>query len=94
MILSYGDYLRDLMDSQFVDAGHDPLADIRAISGCECYNILHGIAVVENKHKPELALAALQDAVVASVKGYGYDHCVTAHSIAALEAYLKSKGNL
>ncbi|KAK5630113.1 hypothetical protein RRF57_005828 [Xylaria bambusicola] len=68
----------------------DPLADPRVISGCGCYDILHEISVAENKH--EIALDSLHKAVAASVEGYGHGHCVTARSMAALEAYLKSRG--
>ncbi|KAI1358325.1 Clr5 domain-containing protein [Xylaria arbuscula] len=152
MVLSYGDYLRDLIDNKFLNAGHmhrqllpfehdllnpkpqaevpnqsysielnqvlrsriawlkfytgrydeakklisgildDPLADSRVISGCGCYDILHEVSVVEKRH--ELALEALQNAVTTSVKGYGYGHCVTARSMAALEAYLRSTDRL
>lgn len=70
----------------------DPLADYRVISGCGCYDILHEVALFENRH--ELALKALQNAVSASVKGYGYGHCITARSMAALEAYLRNTDRL
>ncbi|KAH8165036.1 hypothetical protein CIB48_g3172 [Xylaria polymorpha] len=120
MVLAYGDYLRDLIDNKFVDAGHmlrqllplkqtllksqsqgqpssqsntteltqvlqcriawlnfytgryeeakelvsgilgEPLIDARVISGCGCYDILHKIAVAENRH--ESALDALKKA--------------------------------
>ncbi|GAP91401.2 hypothetical protein SAMD00023353_6300450 [Rosellinia necatrix] len=71
---------------------NEPLFDPRIISGCRCYDILHKIAVAENRH--DLALDALQNAVAVSMKGYGASHFITARSMATLEAYLRSRDRL
>ncbi|KAI0183862.1 Clr5 domain-containing protein [Xylaria flabelliformis] len=69
---------------------NEPEVDDRVIAGC--YDILHDIAVAENKHN--LALDMIQKAVETSVLAYGYAHSSTTRQMVRLESCLRSMGRL
>ncbi|KAJ2984328.1 hypothetical protein NUW58_g6096 [Xylaria curta] len=68
----------------------EPLVDAHVVAGC--YEILHNIAIAENKH--ELALRMIQKAIEASMEVYGYVHCSTFRKMARFESCLRSMGRL
>ncbi|KAI0483433.1 Clr5 domain-containing protein [Xylaria cf. heliscus] len=69
---------------------NEPTADAHVTSGC-C-DILHDIAVAENKH--DSALDMIQKAVEASIEAYGYAHSTTVRKMAYLEYCLRRMGRL
>ncbi|KAI1124018.1 Clr5 domain-containing protein [Nemania abortiva] len=57
-----------------------------------CYDILHDIAVAENKS--DLALENVRKAVETSVEAYGHVHCSTVRKVARLDSCLRRMGRL
>ncbi|KAI0097190.1 Clr5 domain-containing protein [Nemania sp. FL0031] len=69
---------------------NEPLVSAHVATGC--YDILHDVAVAENKY--ELALENIQKAVDTSVEAYGRFHYSTIRKTARLEACLRRMGRL